>query len=222
MPTRVLSIAFFTIFLVPLTATAAEFVPQNTDAHKDSCRGPTKADICLTILLKGEILPGDAAKLQKTLTALSTSPAKVEVRVRIGAIMFDSPGGDVDESMKIGRIIRNELMWTQVTSDSVCYSACVLAFVGGVSRLVFGPVGIHSFYSSDFFGGASFDSASKQYNAAAKVVEAYLSDVRIPTSLLDEMRKVSHRSLKVLSGDELVRFAVVGIDPVYVQLQSRP
>lgn len=108
-------------------------------------------------------------------------------------------------------------MSVQVAHDSVCYSACVIAHLGGVVRI---PMGIHSFYSNEFVGAENFASSSKKYNDISELVTAYLREMRVPTALLDEMMKVSHKSLKILDFEEMKRFGVIGQDPVYLQTKG--
>lgn len=61
-------------------------------------------------------------------------------------LSLNSPGGDVYESMKIGRLLINKKVRTSVNSGNVCASACVLVFAGGVYKLFLaggGKLAIH-------------------------------------------------------------------------------
>ena len=61
-------------------------------------------------------------------------------------VELDSPGGDVEAAMEIGRIFRKERVWVLLPTSAVCFSACVLVLAGSVNRLIFGKVGIHRPY----------------------------------------------------------------------------
>jgi hypothetical protein len=76
------------------------------------------------ILAKGEIQKGDAENLR---TLLARGPGVV-------AIEFDSPGGSLEEGLRIGVLIRDKRLATRVRAGAECASACVYAFVGGLVR----------------------------------------------------------------------------------------
>jgi hypothetical protein len=176
--------------------------------------------MCLTILYSGTVEPGDSTKFEDVMERVATYLAsELGKDVLVGKVHFDSPGGDVFEAMRIGHVIRKHLMATQVTKDAKCYSACVLAYLGGVMRLPVGPMGIHSFYSKDVIGTTEFENASQRYNEVSDQIEAYLRYMRVPVSLLDAMKTTPHYNLKVLTFEELERMGVIGIDPVYAQMR---
>ena len=55
-------------------------------------------------------------------------------------VIFNSPGGSVGEALEIGRLIRAAGFETELGTidrkDGVCFSACTLAFLGGVRRSI--------------------------------------------------------------------------------------
>ena len=181
------------------------------DVNGDMCN-PLEKKVCFTLLVEGTIQKGDNATLIALVNKLTTKTT------RVGKVHFDSPGGDVFEAMELGRTIRRGLMMTQVTSDSRCYSACVVAFVGGVIRAPIGEIGVHSFYSKEFTGLAAFAEASTRHNEVAARTEAYLREMRIPTALLDEMQRTPSYILKDIKAEEREKPGLLGVDPVYTQL----
>jgi hypothetical protein len=60
-------------------------------------------------------------------------------------VWFSSPGGKVDASFKIGRLLRRKGMMTRIPAGASCASACSIAFIGGVVRSVDrgGMFGVH-------------------------------------------------------------------------------
>jgi hypothetical protein len=58
-------------------------------------------------------------------------------------VILDSPGGDLDEGIRLAAVIRQHGLDTGV--DRHCASACTFAFMGGVQRVVFPPgrLGFH-------------------------------------------------------------------------------
>lgn len=209
--------------LIGLFASSLVFGGELSVADMDGvgCEQIDGASVCLTLLFSGKIEKGDGERLSRKITRLTGEMGKLlKTRVRVGKVHFDSPGGDLHEAMKVGRIIRDNLMVTQVTHDSICSSACVVAFLGGVFRIPVGPMGIHSFYSKEFLGQADYAVASKQYDAVSVQVETYLRTMRIPVVFLDEMKSIPHYNIRILEFEEMKRLGVIGIDPVYAQIRD--
>ena len=184
------------------TATPTGTAPSNTSRplHEDAG----------TLWFTGTIGVGDVQRL--------------EARIRQGGIStvaLDSTGGSLSEAMAIGRLIRTHLLQTSVPDHSKCYSACVIAFVGGVERTSVGPLGIHSFYSEHLIGSRNFRYASAVYDTASEGLEAYLREMRIPLDLLDHMKRVSHEDMEILTAEQRQEYFLEGIDPVYRQTHSR-
>jgi hypothetical protein len=82
----------------------------------------------------GEFTPGIAEAVEQSL-AITHS-------VRI--VVFNSPGGDVDEAMRIGRDIEENGLATGVSQE--CSSACTYSFVAGRQRILLpgGRMGFHA------------------------------------------------------------------------------
>lgn len=218
MPIRL--ILFLSATLCASITQAGKFAFADMDGLGCEQVGPSST--CITLYYSGEIQPGDSEKLFAEKNRLEAGLKKlVKKPIRIGKIHFDSPGGDLFEAMKLGQIIRDGLMRTQVTTDSSCYSACVIAFVGGVIRIPVGPVGIHSFYSKKLIGPAEFARASEKYDEVSLQMEQYLRSMRIPIALLDEMKSIPHYNMQILEFEEMKRLGIIGIDPVYAQVRER-
>jgi hypothetical protein len=82
----------------------------------------------------GEFTQGIAEAVERSLAATRS--------VRI--VVFDSPGGDVDEAMRIGRDIKENGLTTGVSKE--CSSACTYSFVAGRQRILLpgGRLGFHA------------------------------------------------------------------------------
>ena len=178
-------------------------LPITQSADNDIRPTPSQGD---TLLLSGDIVQGDATRLEVRIVA-------DEVR----KITFNSGGGDIAEAVAIGRLIRENLIATEVPYGSECHSACVFAFAGGVVRMAPGTIGIHSFYSDDFIGSGDFADASEVYNEVSVILEVYLEEMRIPDDLLDHIKRVPHDEISILGPEEREAYFLEGIDPVYRQ-----
>jgi len=69
--------------------------------------------------------------------------AAVNSNHNIRTVVLDSGGGDVDEAIEIGRIIRARHLDTTVPPSSSCVSACVLIWAAGQRRTVDGQLATH-------------------------------------------------------------------------------
>lgn len=72
---------------------------------------------------------------------------------RFREVWLDSGGGNLDEGIKVGEILRKYKTFVRVPSTASCVSACTVAFLGGVVRLVDANANyeVHS-YSSVLYG----------------------------------------------------------------------
>ncbi|WP_316978842.1 COG3904 family protein [Shumkonia mesophila] len=174
------------------------------------------------ILLAGTIQRSDVAAV----TALLENPAPVrEVR-------FDSRGGSLEAGIEIGETIRARRLATRVTAGSVCASACVYAFLGGMIRAVDGGgrIGIHMASAAfndayiEAVKGVLRDAASggvddkvrtiillnEQFSAiAARRQARYLVQMGVSLRLLDPVFDTSHLDIHWLTPFELGDYNVV-------------
>jgi len=126
--------------------------------------------------------------------------------------------------MKLGRIIRKRGLetWTSF-NDSYCYSACVLAFAGGVVRIATDDqIGVHSFYSPEFLGTEAYQEIEEVYEIVSNDIREYLNEMRVSSVILDLMTATSYRSIRHLSMRTLIDIGFIGFDPVYDQMMPRP
>ena len=174
-----------------------------------------KTPICLSISLIGEIEKGDSKRLQELINHFSK-----DGMVRIGKLHLSSMGGDLVEALEIGNIVREHKIFTSVDPNKVCYSSCSLIYFSGVYRVPFGEIGIHSFYSKELLGSNNFSTANEGYEKISELLVAYFKKMRVPQAVLSEMNAVPHTKIRILSGDELASWGMVGFDPVYFQVRK--
>jgi hypothetical protein len=152
---------------------------------------------CLFITLKGEIVKGDYKKVESS------------IRSDTWSIVLESPGGDVDEALKIGHLLRKHLFYTYANNDEFCHnsdckpcaSACALIWFGGVIRK--GQVGLHRPYFTDpAFKGLSPTDASTKYNRMLDDIEAYLSEMEAPRSIIESMKDTRSGDIHWMDADK--------------------
>jgi hypothetical protein len=154
--------------------------------------------VCLSILLKGEINPGDYEKVRSLINEGATK------------IDLISRGGDLVEAMKIGRLLHLHLIKTQAPtlvrdvsgrrkfvflhghgsscgpqSNCVCASACFFVWAGGIEREGT-AIGLHRpSFNTDYQGTAA--KAELQYERAIWGAREYLEQMEVPTQYIDLM-----------------------------------
>lgn len=91
------------------------------------------------VMINGPIEPGDAQRFDAFLAGLPTSP---------DLFALNSPGGGVEEALKIGRSIREIEADTVMLPGTSCVSACPYILAAGTERSVSmkSAVGLHQHY----------------------------------------------------------------------------
>lgn len=168
--------------------------------HPTSASGPADG-----LWISGQINAGDPAALQKHLPQFE----------RVKIVLLDSPGGDVQAAMELGRILRRMNFNAWIFPDKLCASACVFVLAGAPYRTVGGKVGIHRPYQPN----DKFSSPEQQKSSYLKIendVKKYLMDMNVNPSLYDDMIRISPGKIKYLNEDELERYGLSETDP-YVE-----
>jgi hypothetical protein len=122
------------------------------------------------IALDGEI---DAGTIRDFHRALKARP---NTRV----ILLESPGGYVDEALRLAAEIRRLGLSTAIPKDFGCYSACSYLFFAGKEHVVRGALGVHAVAEEGGRPGAPvYDgdvrTALKRYGAPPPVIQAMAS-----------------------------------------------
>jgi hypothetical protein len=158
------------------------------------------------VYLVGYIDTGAAARLERMLD---------KERVRSAVVYFDSPGGHVVEAMALGRLLRERRYATSVGARAAegalprpgrCYSACPIAFAGGVLRSV-EPGSVLGVHRAENRVPVP-DEPGFQYVVSAQVRD-YLAEMGVSGELATIMSAVPNDAIRELTTDEAVRFGLV-------------
>jgi len=187
-----------------IVATLFVLVCSGADAAEIECKDDG-LNGCRTALLRGRIRQGDFEAVKRFLRENHPSLNKLQ--------LFSSPGGDAFEAMKIGRMLRTQLIrvegphrltdggWTGPNLETctgfscVCVSACALIFFGSVDR--FGDVGIHRPRITDpEYASLNPNEASTRYRAVISEITRYLDEMEIPQPIRDTMLSTSSEDIK--------------------------
>ena len=172
----------------------------------------------LGVVLEGKIEPGDFDKLR---TFIFDGKGALE-------IYLASPGGDLAEAMKIGRLVRGLKLGT-VAPDNLggelreklaarhdlkdskanymCASACFFVFVAGIHRqsdfVHEAILGIHKPYlSKDDLRALSSDKAITVADQTRAIVESYLREMSVPAKYADQLFSVPKDEIRWISNSE--------------------
>jgi hypothetical protein len=189
---------------------------------------PARADVG-TVCLSGErecefrqiylyraIRPGDDREIRTLLERGATNAGE---RLNTTGIVLRSTGGNVDVAMRIGRLLRSRKARAGLFLDDVCYSACVLVLMGAVDRYVFGRIGVHRPYFSDFGDNRSADDVSALYKRMRAAVNAYADEMNVNRSLIDVMFSIEPAAMRILSDAEVAFYGLDRKDPVYAEFE---
>lgn len=131
------------------------------------------------------------------------------------AFHLNSPGGSLISGIEVGRIIRKYGVSTSIGIKSVtdemdipgeCYSACSLAFLGGVYRYKNSKsaYGVHRFYK---------DNTTPQDLELGQIMSAaitnFITEMGVSPGLFDLMVEAGPSEIRTLSEDELTSLNVV-------------
>lgn len=154
----------------------------------------------LEITIRGKIEKGDFEKIKKVIED-NKHRNKWIISVRLV-----SPGGDIVEAIKIGKLIRNNFIPTfaplyfegkpicaglseeQVDNGECgCTSACFLIWAAGVDRKG-NVLGLHRpYFQKEYFKDLSASEAEIKYATMSNDVRIYLANMDIPENIIEKM-----------------------------------
>lgn len=161
-------------------------------------RAETLADGTSFVLVSGPFLPDES--LVPFTSAVVAAGAKL--------VTFDSPGGNINTAIRLGRLIRASKLNTVQIRKMECASACSLAFVGGVLRSADpGSIGVHrSSFTPD--ATMSRDDAVAGIQAITAEIISYLSEMGVDPKLLAFSLKYDQSDIRYLSASEMAELHV--------------
>lgn len=189
------------------------------------------------IAVVGDIEKGDFDKVNELIA--KAIPQDSAVKLPTFYIELYSEGGDVVEASKIGAMARelfigtdapdltscnavarlrgdslSSFRWWPASADSSlacsCYSACFVAWAGGVNRgggMSFGDktyIGVHrARFGSEYFSGLSSREADTIYDQLLEDLNSYLARMDIPSSIVERMNNTPSSEMRMLSRAEI-------------------
>lgn len=164
------------------------------------------------LVLIGEIVPGDYDRFVSAIRSHGTDFLALHLR---------SGGGNVQEAIRIGRLVRQLLIFTYaappqelqgMTPESInkcsydarfvrhpvpciCASACTLIFLSGVFRVGW-EMYVHSIaYDKKYYGSLPPQEAAIKYRQGMEEVKSYLAEIGVDNKWYDRMLGTSSAQL---------------------------
>ena len=153
---------------------------------------PTGTSIDM-IVIRGELVTGDADRFLRAVA-----------NTELAAVLFESPGGNLIEGLRIGEIIYHRGFTTGVAPNSACASACALAWLAGSVRYMdpSSLIGFHAAY-------VEADGVTSESGVANALVGAYLTRLGLGISAVVFATSASPDEIAWLNA---ARARAVGID----------
>jgi len=128
---------------------------------------------------------------------------------RAAVVIFDSDGGSIAEALSMGRMIRKMGFETEV--DTHCFSACTLAFLGGVRREVVdrAEFGVHRVFAT-----RPLDNPDEALDVGQIVVAdivKYAESMGVDPSFVTAMTAKGPRDINILSHDQLLKYKIISM-----------
>ena len=171
-------------------------------------------------LLEGPIVGGETLTLESFVGKLPPN--------RAVAVILNSPGGNLDEGLKLGRFLHRARISTFVLGyGGGCYSACAIAFLGGRDhdgrpsrvKMTGGALGFHQFRrerdpakADQKFTKADIEQEVMMTRRTAFAIIEYLTDIDEDMSFLHLMLKAPTANVNLLSNEEAVTYGIHVMD----------
>jgi hypothetical protein len=166
----------------------------------------------LSIKFSGEIVASSLNEIEAALDGASP-----QTNWSFKQLTIDSPGGNIDASMAIGRLLRTNRISILIPKGGRCVSACVMIFAGAVSRLYAnGKIGIHRPYLNQSMNSEvpAPDKLRVGYEEMLRTMRTYLREMNVSERLADDMLKVAPADMRYLTHDDLDSYGLTYRDPV--------
>jgi len=176
------------------------------------------SDFCsaITITVSGPIAKGDAKLFSSLVDQLNSHVRRTYGQCnRPPMVLMDSRGGNVEESLAIGRTLRDRRLRTVVPRAGECYSSCIFILAAGVDRSVYGATAIHRPYFYDIEKGKTVEEIRTARASQISRIATYLESMDVSLSLLDAMISVPPEEMRQLTENELQTYRLTGEDPSY-------
>lgn len=149
------------------------------------------------LIATGTVMPG----------AADAFAAEIEKRGGyVKTVVLHSPGGSVQDALRIGRLIRERKFSTEVADGSYCASSCPLIFAGGVERTA-GPkaaIGVHQVSALAVAATATMADGMSSAQRVSAECQRYLRDMGVDSQVWVHAMETPANELFYFKPDELL------------------
>ena len=160
---------------------------------------PSSPDSSEVVVISGLIEPGDYDRLRD----LAKRDAKL---FHARTFVLASLGGDIEEAVRIGRLLRSMYASVFVSSKhGKCASACFFIYVAAIDRNATIPdLGIHRPYlNPKRYAQLSLEASEQKYRELSEVVRSYLVEHQVPSSIIERMFNLASSEIQWLDAVDL-------------------
>ena len=168
------------------------------------------------LLIDGDISAGAASTLAKGFVEAERRNSAVTA-CRLKQIDINSKGGDVEEALAMGRMIRAKELDTRVEPTGRCLSSCVLILGAGVWRMGGLNVGIHRPYFTALDPSLSVSEIRRMREQTIAQMKAYATEMDFSVALIDDMIAIPPEQIKMLNQDEQTKYRLNQQDANYAE-----
>jgi len=178
-----------------------------------------------TLVLRGQIVPGDLARLQRV-------SAKIPPSRRI-VLMLDSPGGSMDEGIAIGRYVYAAKITTVAIQGPGCHSACTFVFLAGRdsneqpmrimmkgARVGFHQGAIRTLPTNQTYSASDIATAAEIGQEMVKRINAYFHEIKADPEFLTMVLSAPNRSITLLNEFDALRLGIYVMDTATQKLTT--
>jgi hypothetical protein len=150
------------------------------------------------IVMSGEIKRGDVERFRNFAEAHSSD-------VVVGTTILDSPGGDVDEAMRLAQVARDLILRITVPAGFHCVSACFFIYVASAYRVAWSQtLGVHRpRFDAAVIRGMSLAEAQKAHDEGFARAKAWLQAQFVPQALIDKLLSLPSSQVYWLTDEDI-------------------
>ena len=207
--THLLRSAYLPLLALCLALTASGVAQARVEVDILSARDKTAV-----VRVVGQIQEGEDEQLKQELLTLQ----QAGYRLKLNAIVLDSPGGSGSTGDAMGRLIRQNKLNTYVAPKSRCASACVSVLSGGLVRMAYGQIRVHRTTYGD---GVTSDQIERVMQASDEKEMQFIKEMGLSPLLIDAVMTTPSWTIRILDDKEKRRWGVHATDRLYEEMWFR-
>lgn len=155
----------------------------------------------VALRMQGPIEKGDLDRLIVELGQADGGRAGQRFFQERQILWVNSPGGSVDEALRIADFVRRSLIPVWVLDR--CESACFLILAAAVERQLGGKIGIHRpYFGDESVSTIGLEESQRRYAQMSARYYSMLEQFEVPRQIVDRMRSMASTEVHYLTKNE--------------------